>query len=183
MEIRITTRSGTVVDINHDGTITVAQATAPATEMSTVQGTLEPWTEVQYGPAVAPPGWVHDDQLGWVGPEGVQVTLSEPPNDPEGHEVPPTPEKSPEDLSLGQVSGWNYETNDWVRIDDEVFKPAPILPYEGERSDIGQQHHCSRCGTPGRRALARLNGRCFQCEEWEDENALYHREGLTWGGL
>ena len=36
------------------------------------------------------------------------------------------------------------------------------------RSDRGANHHCSRCGAIGRRILARLNGRCKDCQYIED---------------
>jgi hypothetical protein len=46
--------------------------------------------------------------------------------------------------------------------------PTPAVdthrgPNSGVRSDKGKNHHCSACGTPGRKALKRLNGHCFDC--------------------
>ena len=41
---------------------------------------------------------------------------------------------------------------------------GPRKPNSGTREDKGRRHHCSRCGAEGRRALARLNGRCHDCK-------------------
>lgn len=42
------------------------------------------------------------------------------------------------------------------------------LPNSKIRKDKGHPHHCSRCGTEGRRALKRLNGRCHTCKDWDN---------------
>ncbi len=34
-----------------------------------------------------------------------------------------------------------------------------------DRSDVGKQHRCTRCGELGRRRVRSLNGRCYSCKE------------------
>lgn len=47
------------------------------------------------------------------------------------------------------------------------LEPSERLPNGKIRKDKGQPHHCSRCGTEGRRALRRLNGRCHTCKDFD----------------
>lgn len=37
-----------------------------------------------------------------------------------------------------------------------------------ERSDIGTQHRCTRCGALGRRRVRRLNNRCHSCKDLDN---------------